>query len=306
MKGGSATAVLLDAVCLRALMLAQSTSGTTLLRPSDTRGVGEDASIARVCLAYQSVHSETYCSGSQRDALPSCMRQAAESLRAGGRVLYVGAESAGCMAFIDASEMPDTYGSPFDQIRGFVEGGWGAGGVGNASGDIAQASSLHRISYDDFRTDILPTLCDKDTVVVVAHNGALTEQTLSVATDVQQCQSPIVVLAAVNRSCLSPTAGEVLTELVNLSSQHTVISLSQDMEGLFDYSLKLLLNAVSTYAQVICVFILLPCSMVHNLLYFECFVIDFILLLPQAAGRGAVHKGLMVTTGPANDKIYNR
>ena len=28
--------------------------------------------------------------------------------------------------------------------------------------------------------------------------------------------------------------------------------------------------------------------------------------LYQAAGRGAVYKGLMVTTGPANDKIYNR
>jgi len=45
-------------------------------------------------------------------------------------------------------------------------------------------------------------------------------------------------------------------------------------DGIFAYSLKIVTNAISTYAQ--------------------------------AAGRGALFKGLMVSTGPANDKIYQR
>lgn len=250
MKGGSATAVLLDAVCLRSLLIAEKTSNFSLLQPSDTGGLGEYASIAQICLAYQNVHSETYCSSSQEDALPACMRQAAKSLRDGGRLFYVGAASAGCMAFIDASEMPDTYGSPFDQIRGFVEGGWGSRGVGNASGDISHVSSLHRISYDHFYTDIMPTLSEKDTVVVVAHADTLTKNTLSLAEEVQH-KSPVILLGAVNRTCLSSAAQEILSSLLRLSVKSTIISLSQEMEGLFDYSLKLLLNAVSTYAQVL-------------------------------------------------------
>jgi N-acetylmuramic acid 6-phosphate (MurNAc-6-P) etherase len=188
-------------------------------------------------------------------------------------MLYVGAESAGCMAFIDASEMPDTYGSPFDQIRGFVEGGWGQGGVENATGDISGVSGLHRISSEHFRADILHTLGGRDTVVVVAHNGSLTKNTLSLAEEVG-FRCPVMVLAAVNRSLLSAESAQVLASLAELTPTRVVVSLSQQMEGLLDYSLKLLLNAVSTYAQ--------------------------------AAGRGAVYKGLMVTTGPANDKIYNR
>ena len=269
MKGGSATAVLLDAICLRSLLLAQKTAKTAhFLRPSDTAGLGESASIAQICFAYQSVHGETYCSASQEDALPACMRQAAASLRAGGRLLYVGAASAGCMAFIDASEMPDTYGSPFDQIRGFVEGGWGVDGVGNASGDIAHVSALHHISYDHFREDILPTLCDKDTVVVVAHSESLTKHTLSLAEDIQH-KSPVMVLGAVNKRLLSPTAAEVLTSLLHLCAKNTIISLSQEIEGLFDYSLKLVLNAVSTYAQV---FVEYSLSYVNTILYIHCHV----------------------------------
>jgi N-acetylmuramic acid 6-phosphate (MurNAc-6-P) etherase len=273
MKGGSATAVLLDAICLRTLELSQASCGLTLLRPSDCSAGSSSASISSICLDYQSAHSKTYCSGSQNDALPSCMRQAAKSLRSGGRVLYVGAQSAGCMAFIDASEMPDTYGSPFDQIRGFVEGGWGENGVDNAEGDISHISGLHRISYDNFRTDLLPTLGESDTVVVTAHNGSLTPDTLALADDVK-LKSKLVFLCVVNKESMTREAEGIFTSLKQISHCLTVINVSQEMEGISDYCLKLLLNALSTYAQ--------------------------------AAGRGAVYKGLMVTTGPANDKIYNR
>ena len=39
-------------------------------------------------------------------------------------VYYLGKESAGILGFVDASEMPDTYGAAFTEFRGFCTGGW--------------------------------------------------------------------------------------------------------------------------------------------------------------------------------------
>ena len=249
MKGGSVTAVLLDAICLRAVALAEKFAQVLLLKPPRRGSLGEEFSIAEVCQVYQSVHSETYFASSAREALPSIMQLAAESLRSGGRVLYVGAQSAGCMGFIDASEMPDTYGSPFDQIRGFVEGGWGPGGVENTTGDISQVSGLHRISYEHFQRDIIPTLQCYDAVVVIAHNNSLTEDTLRLAKCVRD-NAKIVLMCAIHRSSMSDGAEKRLKSLIEFTSQSVIVSVSQELEGLMDYSLKLMLNALSTYAQV--------------------------------------------------------
>jgi N-acetylmuramic acid 6-phosphate etherase len=45
------------------------------------------------------------------------------ALRAGGRLVYVGAGTSGRLGCLDASEIPPTYGMPFDRVIGVIAGG---------------------------------------------------------------------------------------------------------------------------------------------------------------------------------------
>ncbi|MCX5497186.1 N-acetylmuramic acid 6-phosphate etherase [Kaistia dalseonensis] len=61
-----------------------------------------------------------------RDAIPAlalAAGQAAEAIRAGGRLVYVGAGSSGLIALIDALELPQTFGIPQEQIIVLLAGG---------------------------------------------------------------------------------------------------------------------------------------------------------------------------------------
>jgi len=48
------------------------------------------------------------------------------ALKKGGRLLYFGAGTSGRLGVIDASECPPTFGTPFEQIQGYIAGGKGA------------------------------------------------------------------------------------------------------------------------------------------------------------------------------------
>ncbi|WP_295654874.1 N-acetylmuramic acid 6-phosphate etherase [uncultured Mucilaginibacter sp.] len=50
----------------------------------------------------------------------------AEKMKAGGRLFYIGAGTSGRLGIVDASEIPPTYGVPFDWVIGIIAGGDGA------------------------------------------------------------------------------------------------------------------------------------------------------------------------------------
>ncbi|MBN1210071.1 MAG: N-acetylmuramic acid 6-phosphate etherase [Myxococcaceae bacterium] len=61
-----------------------------------------------------------------RTALPSvaaAARAVAEALRAGGRLLYVGAGTSGRLGVLDASECPPTFGTDPSQVQAVIAGG---------------------------------------------------------------------------------------------------------------------------------------------------------------------------------------
>lgn len=49
-----------------------------------------------------------------------------ERMQRGGRMFYIGAGTSGRLAVTDASELPPTYGVPFDRVIGLIAGGDGA------------------------------------------------------------------------------------------------------------------------------------------------------------------------------------
>ncbi|MFN4081246.1 MAG: N-acetylmuramic acid 6-phosphate etherase, partial [Saprospiraceae bacterium] len=62
-------------------------------------------------------------------------------MRQGGRLFYIGAGTSGRLGILDASEIPPTYGAPYDWVIGLIAGGDGAirRAVEGAEDDSAQA-----------------------------------------------------------------------------------------------------------------------------------------------------------------------
>lgn len=86
-----------------------------------------------------------------------------DKMLAGGRLFYIGAGTSGRLGVLDASEIPPTYGMPFDLIIGVIAGGETAirKPVENAEDDSRQGW-LDLVAWE---------ISDKDVVVGVAASG---------------------------------------------------------------------------------------------------------------------------------------
>eukprot|EP00756_Hemistasia_phaeocysticola_P060965 Hpha_TRINITY_DN4462_c0_g1::TRINITY_DN4462_c0_g1_i1::g.50449::m.50449 len=110
MKGGSATLALCDAICYRALKCCELRGGAG--STADAPTLFELLSLAEG--AVRATYARPSALASVTSLAGKAMTQPA------GRLLYLGEGVAGALGVVDASEMPDTYGVPFDTVRAFV------------------------------------------------------------------------------------------------------------------------------------------------------------------------------------------
>lgn len=190
MKSGSATKVILE----------------TLFCAANAVNEGDDADPEErlIALAYVvRVLFNEYESAIREAYLPShemarVIDLAGQALNTGGRIFYLGNTSpliisggcghdhddddghdhdhmpdarlysdGGVLGLIDASECPPTYGARFEDVRGYLEGGWD--GLLGGGKDYSEHGPHYRISIDDFRKDALPTLTKKDLVIFLGN-----------------------------------------------------------------------------------------------------------------------------------------
>lgn len=59
----------------------------------------------------------------EREAIARAIDLAEAAIRAGGRIIYVGAGTSGRLGVLDASEMPPTFGTPARMVQGIIAGG---------------------------------------------------------------------------------------------------------------------------------------------------------------------------------------
>ncbi|MEG2849987.1 MAG: N-acetylmuramic acid 6-phosphate etherase, partial [Bacteroidales bacterium] len=87
-----------------------------------------------------------------------------ERMKKGGRLFYLGAGTSGRLGILDASEIPPTYGAPFDLIIGLIAGG-----------DTAIRKAVEN-AEDDLQggwRDMLPyNIGENDVVVGIAASGS--------------------------------------------------------------------------------------------------------------------------------------
>ena len=72
---------------------------------------------------------DTLVAQAVKETLPEVAKAvdaAAEALKAGGRIIYMGAGTSGRLGVLDASECPPTFGVPHGPVVGLIAGGPGA------------------------------------------------------------------------------------------------------------------------------------------------------------------------------------
>jgi len=173
-----------------------------------------------------------------KETLPDVARAvdaAAIALKAGGRIIYMGAGTSGRLGVLDASECPPTFGVPHGLVIGLI-----AGGPGALLKAVEGAEDNPQLGEDDLR-DL--TLTPQDLVVGLAASGrtpyvigGLKHARATGCTTVAISCNPGSPIAQAADIAISPVVGpEALTGSTRLKS---------------GTAQKLVLNMISTGAMV--------------------------------------------------------
>ena len=163
------------------------------------------------------------------------VEMAAESIRSGGRVIYVGAGTSGRLAAVDAAEIPSTFSAPPEWVQAVIAGG-------------AKAFTIALEGTEDDReraaADLkLKKLTKDDLVIGVAASGN-TPYTLASLEFAKSKGAKTVAVVCVENSPMSKTADLTILTLVGPE----VVTGSTRMKA--GTAQKLVLNMISTATMI--------------------------------------------------------
>jgi len=158
-----------------------------------------------------------------------------DKMLAGGRLFYIGAGTSGRLGILDASEIPPTYGMPFDLIIGIIAGGETAirKPVENAEDDARQGW-LDLEQYE---------VSDKDVVVGVAASGT----TPYVIGALSECRKRGIITGCIVCNPGSPVAAEADFPIEVVVGPEFVTGSTRMKSGTAQ---KLVLNMLSTTVMI--------------------------------------------------------
>ncbi|KAM8722578.1 glucokinase regulatory protein isoform 2-T2 [Acanthopagrus schlegelii] len=199
--------------------------------------------------AYEKTLDITYA---QEEGISALLEAAGRSLRRGGRVCYLGWGSLAVTGLIDASECIPTFGADYNDVRGFISGGYRE--LNNSEGPLISLGPDFCIAHEDFLRLALPSLSDLDAVLLVYTHSDDVGDVVKLARRVREQTSN---LHAVYHQVDGDTAAAVQQNDINklcLSSLRITWPSPASRSLLhmqWELSTKLLLNAVSTGAHVL-------------------------------------------------------
>lgn len=171
-------------------------------------------------------------------AIPQIERLVAvitDKMLAGGRLFYTGAGTSGRLGILDASEIPPTYGMPFDLIIGVIAGGEEAirKPIENAEDDQEQGW----LDLQQYQVN------DKDVVVGIAASGA----TPYVTGALKECRLRGIVTGCIVCNPGSPVAAESDYPIEVVVGPEFVTGSTRMKSGTAQ---KLVLNMLSTAVMI--------------------------------------------------------
>ena len=172
----------------------------------------------------------------EREAIARAIELVEKALRAGGRLIYVGAGTSGRLGVLDAAEMPPTFGVDPERIHGVIAGGYQAlvrsqEGAEDHPEDGAEAITNLDVGQRDF---VLGIATSGSTPYV---HGALSRaRELGARTGFLLCTSPPAALLSEHDVVIAPLVGaEVITGSTRMKAGTAT---------------KLVLNTITTGAMV--------------------------------------------------------
>ncbi|KAL0490833.1 glucokinase regulatory protein [Acrasis kona] len=266
MKGGSATKIILDA-CFSLAVMSKITTCT------DRKQLIEWLfhMIQSFELSYRNTYDRTELIGAKNGGISTIVQRAAKSLQSNGRLLYIGCNNSGAVGFIDASECLPTYGTPLSQVRGYVDGGWDAlykEENSKRGQEMREKGNEFKFTFEDFENDVIKTLTGSDVVVFTVIEGDLELEELNKMFKLyglvreRMCSCSWIYISASSYSLydvnpmLPDNFREDITKVLKDEDLLLVVNLSFSsvvpvLNGYAEYSLKLILNVISTGAHVL-------------------------------------------------------
>lgn len=158
-----------------------------------------------------------------------------ERMKKGGRLFYLGAGTSGRLGILDASEIPPTYGAPFDLVIGLIAGGDGA---------IRKAVEDAEDDFDGGWRDMAPyNPTINDVVVGIAASGT----TPYVIGAVRKAKENGLLTACITCNPGAPVASEVDIPIVAVVGPEFVTGSTRMKSGTAQ---KLALNMISTSVMI--------------------------------------------------------
>ncbi len=230
MKSGSATKLILETIFGLAL------AGTRRLPKH--RNILSDIHLALD--GYERTRCEVY---RQQNEIAKLILLGGNTLRHGGNIYYLGQGTPGILGIIDASECPPTFGAGFEDVRGFLLGGWSA--LLGPDNDLSKEGIWYRISIDDFQNDKLERLSRNDLVVALP-DGPWSPTLRRIF---KACRKAGATTAFVQTDD-SATRG--LSFDAHLRIRNLPPSFIADTPVYAEYATKLAINALTTGAHILC------------------------------------------------------
>ena len=172
----------------------------------------------------------------EREAIARAIELVEKALRAGGRLIYVGAGTSGRLGVLDAAEMPPTFGIDPERVHGVIAGGYQAlvrsqEGAEDHPEDGVEAINNLDVGQRDF---VLGIATSGSTPYV---HGALSRaRELGARTGFLLCTSPTASLLSEHDVVIAPLVGaEVITGSTRMKAGTAT---------------KLVLNTITTGAMV--------------------------------------------------------
>lgn len=243
LKGGSATKILLETIFYTALEMAgimKEEEGARLPTADDPKSV--ERRVRQYFRRYRETMHAVY---EHVEVLESLIKQGGATLRSGGKITYLGRETAGMVALIDASECPPTFGATFEDVRGYLRGGWPE--LLDSDRDLEDVGPEYQIDLDSFEKNKLPDLAKGDLVlgVAIGEIGPKTRMLLEHAAKTKATVGVVLVTVVAPKKDDLPVGADQahIIEIPSLGFQPGFFNLAE-------FALKLALNALTTGAHV--------------------------------------------------------
>jgi N-acetylmuramic acid 6-phosphate etherase len=174
--------------------------------------------------------------GQQAEPIARAVEVIAERLRAGGRLIYIGAGTSGRLGVLDASECPPTFSTPPEMVVGIIAGGYGA-----LTRAVEGAEDHPEKAVEDLKAIQLSA---GDVLVGIATSGR-TPYVIGGLNYARQLGAFAIGLACNDGSALTDAADLMITPVVGPE----VISGSTRLKA--GTATKLVLNTLTTGAMVL-------------------------------------------------------